>query len=576
MVKAGQHLRVCRCLRMAGLGVAMWMTVCVPMACMTPEKAVRQTDETGTRLATAYWQDQTGSTNAFDVHRPSDALTLRIALLAVSRGEQNVVFPRVPDTVFRPASDGTLTLSLTDVMCVAARNDRAYQKLKEAIFSAALDLDYQQYLFEATFSGMLLGVLSGSPDAEKIAGTGAAGVQRQLMNGADIAGQLAVDVASLLHDDWRSVGLTGDLTMSVPLMRGAGREIVREPLTQAERNLMYAIRTFERYRQTFAVSVASTYYDAIEYAQRVKNAEDNEKNLAENSRRAEMWFAAGRMQRIQVDQARSDLLSASGTVVSTRRSYEAYLDALKIKIGLPPESRVLPDFTDLQRLEQQMERLARANASAVSDYPDEAEACRIALNERQDLFVARCGVEDDARAVKIAADALRADVTLTGKASLDRARATGDGGFDGDEAWSAGLRADLPWNRRKERNAFRKRLIALEQSKRDLEEQEDAVKQAVRNGLRNLVAARASYEIQVEALKVANLRVESNRLFLLSGRSSMRDVLEAQASLLTARNALYSALIDWQLGDLQLRRDMGVLKISESGMWVVPFGDHHG
>ena len=63
---------------------------------MTPEKAYREGNETGVRLATAFWQQQSGSTREFDVHRPADALTLRIALLAVVRGEQGVVFPKIP------------------------------------------------------------------------------------------------------------------------------------------------------------------------------------------------------------------------------------------------------------------------------------------------------------------------------------------------------------------------------------------------------------------------------------------------------------------------------------------------
>ena len=71
-------------------------------------------------------------------------------------------------------------------------------------------------------------------------------------------------------------------------------------------------------------------------------------------------------------------------------------------------------------------------------------------------------------------------------------------------------------------------------------------------------------------MKVAELRVQSNNLFLLSGRSSMRDILEAESALLNARNSLCRALVTWWMSDLELRRDMGVLKITDAGMWVVP------
>jgi outer membrane protein TolC len=337
--------------------------------------------------------------------------------------------------------------------------------MKEAVFTSALDLDYQQYQFETTFSGMMLGLLSGDPAAEKASGRTAGGFTRKLENGAEIAGSLALDVVSLLRDDWRSLGLTGDLSMTLPLMRGAGRDIVREPLTQAERNLLYAIRAFEHYRQTYAVSVAVAYFDVLEYVQRVQNAVDNERNLAENSRRAEMMFEAGRMQRIQVDQARSDLLAANKSVIDARKSYEVRLDTLKMRLGLPPEAHVEVNLEESSGWSGKW-RVGANQRRCLAAYPDEAESCRIALSERHDLFGTRCRVEDSARAVKIAADALRADVTLTGGASLDRARATGENGFNGEEAWTPALRADWPWNRRRRAECVSQAVDALEQAKR--------------------------------------------------------------------------------------------------------------
>ena len=576
MAVAGKYLQN-KCLRhmIACAGVMGWCLL-VPVACMTPDKAVKETDETGTRLATELWQRQTGRNTTFDMQRPADALTLRIALLAAARGEQNVVFPQIQSVEAKVSSNAVMSVSLTDALCLAARNDRRYQRFKEDVFLRALDLDYQQYAFETSFSGMMLALLSGDPDLKKASGRTDAGFDRKLPNGTDIAGRLAMDVVSLLHDDWRSVAFSGDLTVTVPLLRGAGRDIVMEPLTQAERNLVYAIWAFERYRQTYAVSVANGYYLVLKYGQQLVNAQENERRLSKNSRRAEMMFKAGRMQRIQVDQARSDLLSAGDSVVSVRQSYEAQLDAFKILIGLPPEGKIEVDNAELSRLEKRMAADALASTSAVADFPDEAESCRIALTERYDLSITRSMLEDTARAVKIAADALRADVALNGGLSMDRKKATGDDGFDGSETWVGGVRAGFPWDRRKERNAFKKQLIALEQAKRLVEEQEDTVKQSVRIGLRNLVAARATYEIQVEAMKVAQLRVSSNNLFLLSGRSVMRDILEAESAMLSARNALCAAVIKWRMSDLELRRDMGVLRISEAGMWLDANGEHNG
>jgi outer membrane protein TolC len=550
-----------------GAAAALALALCAlaPAGCLTARRAAREADEAGVRLATAYWQRQTGRTNGFDVARASDALTLRVALLAASRGEPGVVFPALPDAPPFAVSNGLLTLTLEQAMCVAARNDRTFQKHKESVFNAALDLDYQQYQFETTFSGLLLSTLSGETAANKATGQAEAGAARTLESGAKLAASLALDVASLLRDDWRSVGGSGDLSMTVPLLRGAGREIVREPLTQAERDLATAVRTFERYRQTYAVSVASAYLGVLEASQRLRNAQENERRLDKNARRAEMMFEAGRMQRIQVDQARSDLISAGESMISTRRSYETKLDALKMTLGLPPESRITLDLRELEGLERQMAAQAKGGADVSGAYPGEDEACRTALAARLDLSTTRSLVQDAERAVKVAEDALRADVKLAGKASMDRERSSGEGKFDGNESWNASLQTDLPWNRRKERNSYKKKLIALDQARRTLEAEEDGVKQAVRSSLRNVWSARASFLNQTRAMGVATLRVESNNLYLQSGRSSMRDVLEAENSLVNARNSLCSAMISWRVSELELQRDMGSLRFTQSG-----------
>ena len=575
MEVAGENLRTGAMARLCLCAAIISSCLFLPVACMTPEKAVRESEAAGTRLATELWQRQTGSTNVFDVYRPADALTLRIALLASARGEQGVVFPDLKGISLGAVSNGTLSVTLKEALCIAARNDRQYQTHKETVFLRALDLDYQQYRFETSFSGMMLGALSGDPALKRATGQTSGGFERQMENGLKVAGALAVDVVSLLRDDWRSLGLTGDLTMSLPLLRGAGREIIREPLTQAERDLLYSILNFEHYRQTYAVSVASAYFDVLEYVQRLENALDNERRLTENSRRAEMMFKAGRMQRIQVDQARSDLLAASQGVISTRKSFETKMDDFKMRIGLPPEAKLTLNPAELGKLEDQIANWAQDKTDATEAFPDELEAYRIALTERRDMIVARHRVEDSVRSVKIASDALRADLAVTGSAGMDRARSTGQSSFSGGETTGLGLRADLPWDRRRERNAFKRELVLLEQSKRSLEDKEDSVKQSVRNGYRNLSAARASYLNQVESMKVAKLRVDSNDLFLQSGRSSMRDILEAEGAMLSARNALCSAVILWWKSELELRRDLGVLDISEAGVWQDFYGDEN-
>ena len=56
-------------------------------------------------------------------------------------------------------------------------------------------------------------------------------------------------------------------------------------------------------------------------------------------------------------------------------------------------------------------------------------------------------------------------------------------------------------------------------------------------------------------------------LFLEAGRTQIRDVLEAKSALLSAQNALTTAVANYRIAESALQRDMGVLKVNEMGMW---------
>lgn len=528
--------------------------------CLTPENAEKDAEKTAKEIATAYWRSQTGMTNDFVISRPMDQLTLNIALEAVRQGVTNAVFPKLDGVdPLSPDTNGLIRISLADALKLGARGNRRYQTLKEAVYLKAIALDTERYVFDTTFSGMLLGALAGEPEIYQNTAEAGGGAARKFENGTTVAGNLAVDVMRMLRDDWHSFGLSGDLTVSVPLLRGAGRDIVREPLTQAERNLAYAILTFTRYRQTYALSISKAYYNVLEYAQNRRNSDDNAYRLEQNWQRAEMMFKAGRMDRIQVDQAKTDLLNARQTIITTQQSYEDSLDSFKITLGLPPEAPIALKSEELVNLENDMANLAANRPDALADFPEENSALDLALEQRDDLAVTRGDVADCERAVKVAADALQADVTLEGGGAIDEERRQ-HLPYGGTESTFARLKINLPWDRRRERNAYRRSLIALDQSRRDYEEAADGVKNEVRAGYRDLVAARALYENKVEALKTAKMRVDSNDLFMQSGRSSMRDILEAESAMLSARNALCSAVINWRMSELSLRTALGTLE----------------
>jgi outer membrane protein TolC len=130
------------------------------------------------------------------------------------------------------------------------------------------------------------------------------------------------------------------------------------------------------------------------------------------------------------------------------------------------------------------------------------------------------------------------------------------------------LTVDLPLERTVERNAYRESWIQLERTVRDFAQLEDLVKSQVRDRLRALLEAREGQRIQADAVKLAERRVDSARLLLDAGRAQTRDLLEAQEDLVSAQNDLTAALINYRIAELELQRDMGVLRVDGEGHWL--------
>jgi hypothetical protein len=135
-------------------------------------------------------------------------------------------------------------------------------------------------------------------------------------------------------------------------------------------------------------------------------------------------------------------------------------------------------------------------------------------------------------------------------------------------AGERGLQLNLPFDRLRERNSYRASLINFERQIRTLGQALDDVREDVRRGMRNLTQARQSYQIQKNAVELANRRVESATLYLQAGRVQIRDLLEAQNSQVQARNGLTQTLVDYHLVRLRLLIDIGVLDTGEDRFWL--------
>lgn len=557
-----------------------------------------------------------GKADDFSIEKPSDILRRRLLTeqeLAVS-GEKSLgtdALPKIPhwpekkypavvttpgEKLTVPADKKPLVINFTKALQIAAENSSDYQSQKETLFRSALTLDLNRndYSLIAKLKGdsKLNANRAQSPTEKNLESGGNLGLNQTLKDGSKFAANLTFDLVNMLTPGKdRSKSISGDASITIPLLRGSKSYIHSENLTQAERNVMYAVWEFERYKKTFAVNIASNYFNVLRQIDQMENSAENYKNSIRSARRIRRLADSGRQTEIEVDQAVQNELLARNRWISAISQYDNRMDSFKQLLGLPPDAYIELDRSDLESLISYIETIVPktgsedvsetggvippADTEIILKAPDRADvgpmeleeraAIELGLKNRLDLKVQEGKVFDAQRSVVIRADALGTELTFMGQASAN------DNDVDGKLSpklgvYSALLSIDLPIERTAERKAYRESYISLESALRSFQRLEDDIKLSVRQSLRSMSEAREGLKIQNRAVSVALKRVDSTKKFFEAGRAQVRDLLEAEDALLSARNSLTSAVIDYRIAELDFQRNTELLEIDTNGL----------
>ncbi len=577
--------------------------------CRSPRQWRERADSRAEALVAAAQRDANTTVEPIVVETPADTLRRRLMLdqelpafhpasygirdLPTSLywdGEERLKSPR-PHALAELAPGGTnaLEIGLADAVRVAAHNSREFQARKDALFSAALALDLEGNEFRSSFRGTIEAAArsapaSGSGDREKShAESFTPGVSRKFENGAALSGAVAFNLAGMLDGDKSTVwGAVADLSVSIPLLRGAGSLVAREKLTQAERDLVYAVRDFEQYKRSFAVEIENAYLSLVLADRTRRNEDENYRRVMLSTRRTRRMADASRMSTAAYEQSYQSELAARAKWIAAAQSWEAALENFKIKLGLPPDSRIVPRQKDVDELQALAEGF-RDSPPVQPESVDEGDAKRrtdaaieLAFERRQDILSVRDRLEDAQRHLAVAEDSLRPELTIGGTARAGEA-ATAQMAADGrshapfrmrDATYGATIKFDPALERTAERNSFRNALLAVERAVRNWQEAEDSLKRDIRQDMRSLALVSEQLRIQLRAVDLAGRRVRNQDLLLQAGRASMTDVLDAQAALVSAQNSLYKAITDRRGRELALQRDLGVLDVAADGVWT--------
>jgi outer membrane protein TolC len=452
-------------------------------------------------------------------------------------------------------------LNIDEALRLAVTASRRYQAEKERLYLTALSLTGQRYEFGPQFFAGASGALNRSSDGERSVSIGSdAGASQFFKSGGRLGVNLANDILRFYTGDpRRSVVSSLSMNLVQPLLRGFGRNNPAvESLTQSERNVVYAVRTFDFFQDAYALEIVSDYFALLAQQDSIRNRyNDYQSRVASTTRLAER---VDRERVVDVDQARQAELSSKNNYINAVAGYLNQLDQFKIKLGLPLGEHIVLDAAALTEVGQ---------TGLVPVPLDSQEAYRLAVERQMEILNAIDQFEDSKRKIRLASDRFKPDLNLFANASLDSDRPTDYTRFDPDEIRAGvGVELDLPIDRVPDRNNYRATLVSFEAELRSLTLSLDSLRDAIERGMRTLEQRRQNYTIQQNAVELAVRRADATPELVEAGRAEQRDLIEAQDALLAARNALTQALVDYQEARLQLMLEIGALNTDLEKFWL--------
>ena len=310
---------------------------------------------------------------------------------------------------------GVLVLTLENAVRTALLQSPTFQQNLETLYLSALDVSSERFLLDSQFFGGYAvtattdGPLRNQATTPNSSSTISGGLnsrgprglamRRTFATGSDLVVGLANTITwQVAGPNNQSSSTVMDFSLVQPLLRQAGRDVVLERLTLAERTLLANVRAMERYRRGFYMQVvtgraaeqgpqrrggvfggagldgftalgggfgrvgtnnqqagfqdtgtpgAGGYLGLLQQQLQIENQEENVARLRENlfrledtSRELMQTIPASQdilpTQQLQVAQARQALFTAQNNLITLSSQYEQTLDTFKRTMGLPP------------------------------------------------------------------------------------------------------------------------------------------------------------------------------------------------------------------------------------------------
>ena len=285
-------------------------------------------------------------------------------------------------------------LRLDQAVELAILNSREFQDRREDLYLAALPVTQERFGFaaQAFAAESVIREITGS---ERPEGRGnrwrigsEAGVTRQFATGGQLLVRLANQIVVDITGPKPYVSLSNlSLTFVQPFLQGGGYAVTLEALTQVERTLLYAIRSYARFRKVFYVCITGQgdytnnpyglqglsanlgraignnltaptagYLPTILLSATLANQQTNVASLEQFLRLFQNLREGGQTNELQIVRVEQQLLQGRTQVLLSQRLYLDAVDNFKLQLGVPATMAIELDDQPLRPIRQQLQR----------------------------------------------------------------------------------------------------------------------------------------------------------------------------------------------------------------------------
>ncbi|MBX3362336.1 MAG: TolC family protein [Phycisphaeraceae bacterium] len=450
------------------------------------------------------------------------------------------------------------TLTITDVFRIVQRSGREYLNAEEDYLLSAISLLIEQHrwgprLFNDTAVTIGASGDSGSFD-HAINVVNSLRATQRLPYGGEVEARwvwrATEQLRSSVSGQYRQ---SSELILggSIPLLRGGG-VTARESIIQAERDIIYAARSFEEFRRSFLADIADDYFALLQTRSQITNQERQIESLRRLNEATQARVDAGRESRFRVAIVENQLLSGVASLASLREQYILQLDRFKVRLGLDPKEPIEIAALEFELAEPEI---------------DEYVAAQYALEYRLDLQNQRDRVTDARRAVANAKNNVLPDLDISGQVGVptDPGDREGGVGFDFDYTrYSAGVDLSLPLDRKIEQLGLKRTMVQLERQIRNYERARDDVVVTSRSAVRQIDRARFSLTLAERQVSINRERLREQKL--------KEDIVDPQ-SIVDSENDLLRSENDRDRAKTDLRNAILNYLVVTGQMRVAPGGE---